>query len=501
LTAYPITSKYFRHQLFKCEGYISGETMLGTHEQGNIQELIRRVMCCVLMLTVIYTSFFAEHAHAQSSPKKGSQSLALVRDAEIEQLLREYSAPIFRAAGIPTGAAQIILVNSRVFNAFVANGRKIFINVGVLMDSKTPNEVIGVIAHESGHIAGGHLNRLREQVANAQILSVVGMLAGAAAIAGASAASDQVGNAGLGAIGVLSGSQDLVMRNLLAYQRTEEQAADRAAVRFLAASKQSPRGMLETFRRFADTQLFATSNLDPYLRSHPLPQERVASLETLVTESPYKDVKDSPALQARHDLARAKLFGFVDRYDGVIRRYPAYDTTLAARYARAIATYRQGRLSEALPLIDGLITSQPNNPYFHELKGQALLEGGRPQEAIAPLRQAVSRASSSGLIRILLGHALLATNNPRMIDDAIRELTAASQREPESPEVFRHLAVAYGQKGNIGLAEANLAQHYFLLGDWSNAQTQASRAMEKLPKTSPAWIRSEEILSYIPKAD
>jgi predicted Zn-dependent protease len=189
---------------------------------------------------------------------------SIVRDAETEQLLRDYATPIFRAAGINASATRIILVNDRSFNAFVANGQKIFINTGALMDAETPNEVIGVIAHESGHIAGGHLARLRQQVSNAQVLSVIGMLAGVGAMAGAAATrSDQVGGLGTGAMGVMTGSQDLVRRNLLAYQRSEEQAADAAAMRYLNATGHSPKGMLDTFARFADNGLFRSGRSIP----------------------------------------------------------------------------------------------------------------------------------------------------------------------------------------------------------------------------------------------
>jgi predicted Zn-dependent protease len=237
--------------------------------------MLRRLIasCLALVLGLAPVPFVPKPAQAQGSERRG---LSIVRDAEVEQLLREYAAPIFKAAGIPTGAAQIVLINERSFNAFVANGRKIFINVGVLIEAKTPNEVIGVIAHETGHIAGGHLMRLREQIANAQILSVVGMLAGAAAIVGAGASGGRVGNAGTGAAGVLAGSQELVRRSLLSYQRSEEQAADRAAIRFLEATSQSGQGMVATFRRFAENAIFTSRSTDPYLMSHPLPQERIA---------------------------------------------------------------------------------------------------------------------------------------------------------------------------------------------------------------------------------
>lgn len=432
-------------------------------------------------------------------PAGAGNAVSIIRDTEIEQLLRDYAAPILKAAGIRTGAVRIVLIGERSFNAFVADGRHIFINVGTLMDAKTPNEVIGVLAHESGHIAGGHLARLREALANAQILAAAGMLLGGAAVVGGVRAGDRVGNAGVGGLGAIAGSEELARRTLLSYQRSEEQAADLAAVRFLDASGQSPQGMLDTFRRFADDALFKTSGLDPYLLSHPLPQERISQLETLVEQSPRRAAKDAPALIARHELMRAKLYGFIERPETVARKYPPSDQSAPARYARAIAAHRAGRLPEALAAVDGLIRGQPRNAYFWELKGQALLESGRVKEAAEPLRKAVSLAPGSGLIRALLGRALVASENPAVTEEAVRELANAAQREPESPDAFRDLATAYARKGDIGLAELNAAQAYFNAGQWSKAATQASRAMAKLPHGSPGWLKAEDIVNYRPQ--
>jgi predicted Zn-dependent protease len=433
-------------------------------------------------------------AAAQAQNRRPS----LVRDAETEQLLRDYAAPIFRTAGINAKATKIILVNERSFNAFVANGQKIFINVGALMDADTPNEVIGVIAHETGHIQGGHLARLRQQLANAKILSVIGMLASAGALVGASQSGGRVGTSGAGSMGTVAGSQELVMRNLLAYQRSEEQAADQAAIRYLRATNQSPAGMLKTFRKFADSGLFRSSALDPYLLSHPLPTERIAQLEVLAKQSPHLDKKDSAALQARHDLMRAKLFGFTERHETVLRRYPAGNNSAPARYARAVLAYKSGRLSEALSSLDTLIREQPGNAYFWELKGQALLESGRAREAVEPLRRAVALAPAAVPIRAMLGHALVATGDRNLLDQAIQELSNATTREPESAEAYQHLATAYGRKGNIGMAELASAQAFFNGGDLKNAQTQASRAMEKLAQGSPGWLKAEDIFNYRP---
>ncbi len=451
----------------------------------------RRIAAAILAMATAFGGMTAP-ARAQSS-----QSIPIVRDAEIEALLRDYARPIFRAAGVNGDATEIVLVNNRSFNAFVANGRRIFINVGAIMDSETPNELIGVIAHETGHIAGGHLARLRQEISNAQILTIASMLLGAGAAVGSSRGN--IGNAGTGAAGIMMGGAEIAQRSLLSYQRSEEQAADQAAVRYLTATKQSPMGMIATFRRFSDTAMFRTTSLDPYLLSHPLPNERIAQLERLASQSPYRNVKDPPALQARHDLARAKLFGFVERPDTVMRRYQPGDTSLAARYARAIVMHRSGRMNDALALMDQLLAAQPKNAYFHELRGQILLESARPRDAVGSLRRAVGLEPNAAPIRVLYGQALLALGDGASLDEALKQLRVATQREPESPDAFRHLAMAYGRMGQIAQAELAMAQSYFNAGDIRNAQTQAYRAMAKLPEGSPGWLRAEDIYKHVPQ--
>jgi predicted Zn-dependent protease len=425
-----------------------------------------------------------------------SDGPSIIRDAEIEQLLREYTTPIFRAAGINLGAVKVILVGDRSFNAFVANGQKIFVNVGALMESKTPNEIIGVLAHESGHIAGGHLTRQRQELARAQIMSVAGMLVGAAAVASTGNGRGRVGADSMGVMGTILGPQELIRRSLLSYQRGEEQAADRAAVNYLNATGQSAKGMVTTFERFANDSLFRSSSVDPYLMSHPMPTERIANLETIAKQSPYYEVKDSSALQARHDLMRAKLYGFVGSTAEIGRRYPLSDTSLAARYARAIAAYRFGRYEDGLAQIDGLIAAQPGNAYFWELKGQALLEGGRAGQSIVPLRKAVALAPNGVPIRVLLGRALVATDGHT--DEAISVLANATQRDEDSAEAFRFLAMAYDRKGDQPKAQLAAAQGFFVEGHYVEARTQADRAQKQFKEGSPGWLKADDILNYRP---
>jgi predicted Zn-dependent protease len=428
-------------------------------------------------------------AHAQ-------EALPILRDTETEQLLRDYSKPILRVAGLEKQNIQVTIINQSVFNAFVADGRRIFVNHGALLQSETPNQIIGVLAHETGHLAGGHLARLREELARAQTQLIIAMLLGAGAIA-AGARSASNGNTGLADAGAaaLSGPQNLILRSLLSYQRAQEESADRAGVKFLTATGQSAKGMYETFKRFANDSLFAAHGADPYYQSHPVPAERVAALEEIAHTSPYWDKKDDPALQRRHDMMRAKISGFLERQDTVYRRYPLSDNSMPARYAHAIATYLHGDLRNALTQIDVLIQTQPNNPYFYELRGQALLEGGRPTEAIAPLRKAVSLSNNAPLIEMLLGQALVATDNRTYTDEAIAILRAAISRESEAPLGYTQLAMAYGKKGDLAEADLASAQAAFLRGDNKTARELASRAKTRFAVGSPGWVKADDIVA------
>lgn len=425
--------------------------------------------------------------------QEATRGMPVVRDTEIEQLLRDYAQPILKAAGLAKQNVRVVVLNDRAFNAFVMDGRHIFVNAGALLEAKTPNEVIGVFAHETGHLAGGHLLKLREQLATAQTAMIVGMLLGVGAMV-AGARSGQAGGADIGAAAIMA-PQSAIMRSLLAYVRTQEDSADHAGVKFLTATQQSPRGMVDLFKRLSNESLFNTRYIDPYMQSHPLPADRVAALEAQAKQSPYWDRKDSAELQLRHDMMRAKLIGFLDRPDSVARRYPLGDQSLPAQYARAISTYRHGDLRQATMLIDAMIAAQPSNPYFQELKGQALLEGGRPVEAIAPLRRAAQLAHSAPLIQIMLAQALIASNNPAVAEEAVQLLRTALLREPEAPEAYSQLAMAYGRKGDLANADLASAQAAFSRGDLPTARQLATRAKTRLPVGSPAWVRADDIVN------
>jgi predicted Zn-dependent protease len=421
----------------------------------------------------------------------------VLRDTETEQLLREYTRPILRAAGLEKHNIQMVIINQGVFNAFVADGRRIFVNYGAIMQSETPNQIIGVMAHETGHLAGGHLAKMREQMAHAQTQMIIAMLLGAGAMVAGAQGGSSSGLANAGAA-MFSAPGEIIRRNLLSYVRQQEENADKAGVKFLSATGQSSRGMYETFKRFTDESLFAARGADPYVQSHPMPAQRVAALEELAKSSPYWDRKDNPALQLRHDMVRAKISAFMERKETVYRRYPLANNSLPARYAHAISTYLHGDLRSAIAQIDALIQQQPNNPYFYEVRGQALLEGGKPQEAIAPLRRAIALSNNAPLIEMLLGQALVATGNNAYTDEAIAILRGAVARETEAPIGYIQLAMAYGRKGDYAQADLASAQAAYLRGDSKTARDLASRAKTRFAIGTPGWVKADDIVSAKP---
>jgi predicted Zn-dependent protease len=439
-----------------------------------------------------------------------AEAQGLIRDAETEALLRAYAKPIFSAAGLGSQNIRIHIVNDRNFNAFVVDGRNMFFHAGTLMNAKTPNQVIGVIAHESGHISGGHLARLRTQVSKAKSAALMLQILGLAAMAGGALA----GAPGLGQVGMGAafGGTDAAMRSVLAYQQTEESSADQAAITFLNATKQSGRGMVETFELMAD-KLKGIQGINPYLMSHPLPQQRITHLKELVTSSPYYEVTDPPELQLRHDLVKAKFYGFLDKPESVLNRYGTTDQSLPAAYARAIATYRQSGMKAALPQFDALFAAQPKWPYFHEVKGQFLFESGSVEAAVPPLREAVRLNPEEPLIRIMLAQALLGANKQQYVDEAITNLRTALAREDTSARGYRQLAAAYARKAEAAkagqakqqyMAQAALAsaEAYFYEGRLKEAKQQAKRAKAGFLEGTPNSIKADDILAFeVPKTN
>src|SRR5690606_6223085 len=411
----------------------------------SFHSLVRRSVAVLAAASIAVTS--ALPALAQS---RGG-GVPIVRDAEIEALVADYAAPILKVAGLGGRGVRVILVNSPSFNAFV-DGRRIFINTGAIMQAETPNEIIGVIAHESGHLAGGHQERLREQLSRARNMAIIGMLLGVGAgVAGAASGS---GNAAGAVAGIAMGSSEIAMRSVLNYQRTEEMTADRLAVNYLNATGQSAKGMLDTFARFASALSLSGTQIDQYRVSHPLPRERIANLEELAKKSPNFNKKDPPALQARHDMVRAKIAAYSGNMGALQRMSRNSPSGFPARYGSAITTYLNGSPRSALPKVDALLKEQPKNPYLHELRGDVLIKANDPAQAAKAFQRAVSLdPRKSPLLRMSQGRALMLTGTKANMPTAIKENKDSIEKGSEVPNGYGYLAQAYGQSGDIARAD------------------------------------------------
>ena len=435
-------------------------------------------------------------------PAASAQGLPLIRDTEIETLLGDYAKPLFRAAGLGSGRVTVRIVRNEAFNAFVLDGSNVFMHTGTLLQAKTPNEVIGVIAHEAGHIAGGHMASLRARIAKDQTRALLTQIIGiGAVIAGGVAGGDGGRDAMQGGQAVLQGGNEVILRGLLSERRSQESAADQAGLGYLSATKQSGQGMLETFERFQQQEYVSDQFKDPFVRSHPVATDRLARLRDIVSASAFAGQKDPPALQLRHDMMKAKLSGYLERPGVVFNRYPIGDKSLPARYARAIARFFQGgpgALEASVADLDVLIREYPANPYFYEVKGDVLMRSGKMADAIPSLRQALKLASESTLIRVQLATALQSTNAPGANAESV-ELLRKSLIGDENARAFRLLATAHYKDGKGPEADAMTAQAYFLEGNLKQAQIFAKRAQAKLRSGSPEWIKNDDIINYRPQ--
>jgi predicted Zn-dependent protease len=418
----------------------------------------------------------------------------LIRDAEIEGLMRLYSRPIFKAAGINPSSVRVYLIADPSINAFVAGGQRIFIHTGLISRSPTPNAVIGVLAHESGHIAGGHLAKMNSVAQRASVEAIIGMLAGAAVMVGGAVSGNT--DAARAGSGIMLGSQSSVGRGMLTYQRGMESTADQSALKYLNATGQSPKGMLDLFDLLSHEAIASLHGADPYAYSHPMPMERIQALEQSAKASPYFNKPDDPRLVLRHKLAQAKLSGFLQAPQIVFQQYPTSDTSLPARYARSIAMFRRGDLKNALPVIDSLTAELPQDPYFWELKAQAYLENGQADKGLPAIQKARQLLPDNGLLEVLNAQILLGSENPAHADAAIKLLQVAKGQEPDMPVIYKYMAQAYALKQDVPRAELASAEYAFATGDKKLALDKAKALQTQFKTGSPEWLRAQDLLTF-----
>lgn len=408
-----------------------------------------------------------------------------IRDTEIERIIRGYADPVLKAAGIPPKSVDIYLLNDPSINAFVTRGSDMYIHTGLLVQADRPAQVIGVIAHETGHIAGGHVARMGDAFAAAAMPMLITMGLGLIAMA---AGSPDAGMA------LLTSGQHIAERTILRHSRIQESAADQAAVTYLTRTGQSARGLLEITEKFRHMEILSAQKQNPYVRTHPLSSDRIASLTERTKNSPYADVLESKEQVFEFEMMKAKLYGFLNRPELTFYRYPASDTSMPARYARAVAYYRIPEVDKALAEIDSLIADQPNNPYFQELKGQIFFETGRAAEAIPYHNKSVELLPDAPLLRINLAQAMIATEDSGLNAAAIRHLETAILSEQENSFAWHQLAVAYARQGKIGKADLATAERHFNNRQMGPAVAFAKRARINVAKGSTHWQRAMDII-------
>lgn len=442
----------------------------------SIVRSMRTAMTAVMALSIALPA--ASPAQARSD-----DGMTLIRDTEIEEILRTNSEPIFRAAGVESKSIKILLIGSKDLNAFAAPGT-MGIFTGLILESENPNQLQGVIAHEVGHLAAGHAFRSGEMSAAGMrpFLLTMGLGVLAALAGNGAAAAGLVGSANyFGTLGALG------------YSREQESRADQFGATVLQKADISGKGLADFFDNFRYQEVFQAARQFAYFRSHPLSSSRIDALRHRVEQQPAYDKPDSPEAIAEHNIMKAKLDGFINP-TVAITKYSEKDTSYPARYARAIAYYQMKQPEQSLKLIDAMLVDQPKNPYLWELKGQVLFEFGRAPEAEMPQRKSVELKPDAPLLRINLGQTLIALDSKAKVDEGIAELRKALTQEEDNAVAWRMLAQAYDTQGQDGLARLATSEYFFNVGDASQARVFAMRAREKLTKDTPEWRRATDIV-------
>ncbi|HEY9581077.1 MAG TPA: M48 family metalloprotease [Rhizorhapis sp.] len=409
----------------------------------------------------------------------------ILRDAETEALFNSISAPLEEAAGLDPRNVQVLLINDPEINAFVAGGQIVWIHSGLLAKADNVNQLQGVIAHELGHIEGGHIIRSSEGMGVATGITLLSLLLGAAAMAAGG------GEAGMG---IMAAGQQAAMGKYLSFSRNQESSADLAGARYLSKAAVSGKGSIAFFKKLQNQEFrLAIPQTDSYARTHPLTGERIAVLQEVYQKDPAWNAPIDPKLEARFERVKAKLVGFVSDPAQTLRLYPESDMSIPARYARAYAWHKSAYPEKALKEVEGLVALAPDDPYFLELEGQILLESGHPAEAIPPLRRAVDESRNEPLIATLLGHALVATEDDSYLPEAEKMLKSAVARDKENPFAWYQLGVVYERMGDTARAALATAERYQMMGNDQLALASAKVALAGIKEGTPDWLHAQDI--------
>lgn len=428
-----------------------------------------------LLALLALFSIALQPAHAQS----------ILRDAETEAFLDEISEPLIRAAGLEPANVDIVLINDKSINAFVAGGQTVYLHTGLIHAATTANEVQGVIAHELGHIEGGHVIRYSEGAEAAGNISIASLILAAAAVAA---------GAGEAGMAIMQAGQQAALGKFLAFSRVQESVADASGARYLSAAGISGRGSISFFKKLQNFEFrLGIPQTDSYDRTHPLSGERITVLEDTYKADPAWEVPLHPKWEADFKRVKAKLLGYIAEPNATLRDYPESDLTVPGHYARAYAWHKAAYPDKALREADALVAKNPDDPYFLELRGQILLESGKPTEALASLRRATELTGNQPLIAAILGHALIATEDPDKLQEAERVLKSAVTRDNNNPFAWYQLGVVYQALGDEPRAALASAERYLMMGAPQLALPNAAKAMAGLPEYSNDWIRAQDV--------
>lgn len=435
---------------------------------------MRKLFSRMLAVAALCGLLSAQPAIAQS----------ILRDAETEALIHDASAPLIKAAGLDEKNVQILTINDPSINAFTAGGQIVWVLSGLIGEADNLNQLQGVIAHELGHIEGGHVIRSTEGIKQSMAIQLVTMLLGAAAIAAGG------GEAGMG---IMAAGQQAAIGKFLAFSREQEASADAAAARYMSTAHISCKGFLEFFKKLQNMEYRLYLNVDDYGHDHPVSADRIATLQQTCESDPAWNKKTDPVLEARFQRVKAKLIGFAGEPKRTLQLYPLTDQSIPAHYARAFAYHKTAYPEQAFSEVDALLKAEPDDPYFLEMKGQMLLESGRPRDAIPPLREAVARSNNQALIATLLGHALVATEDNKYLDEAEQVLRSSVIRDTENPFAWYVLGTVYARKGDNARAALASAEQYQLNGQDGQALRFAQQALAGIPAGSSDYLRAQDI--------
>lgn len=439
------------------------------------------------MIFKVFLLFSLLSTDLSASPSLSEDSL--IRDAEIEAVLKSYIEPIFRAAQLDPKSLHLYVINSKVVNAMAMGGGKIALNTGLLLKAKSALQVIGVLAHETAHLAGNHVIRGSEALEKALLQSLIGTVGGIA-VGAASGRADA-------ATGIIMASQEMAKRGYLKFSRTQEGSADQGAARFLESLQWSPQGMLEFMQILRKEDFLLETQLDPYVMTHPLTTERVDAFRHHVSKSPYVKSCLPDSFEENFKRIQVKIAAFTESPAKTFARFKPTDTSLLARYGRSVAYFQASQINEALRELESLLKEFPNDAFFWDLKGQILFDEGKITEAIAAYEKAVTLRSDIPLLHLNLAHSLIESNDNKNLEKAYQELLRAKTEEPDNPFTYHLLAIYYGKKGATGLAALSLAEMAFEIGDLEFAEQQAKRALHLLKEDKKNNTRAKEILEEV----